>query len=237
MESMQSSRRHQEEGILLRLPPELRLKVYSYLLPINQPLSVSRSLRQTCRQVNRELQHEIRKDFERQMDILQERYKPVTLSYDSDTFHVASDVSSACWELVERFLDGLPTTTRSLRIIVNFTLRRPFCKSLQPFEDCLRKNFSSKEDEARAGERHLRGFSLCFGRPVLMEPVLCSRYFSKRLQWIKLAGLAIDYNKIPLQPMQSVALLEENQRLLFLKRAVLKLLPRLGNLKYRLVFK
>jgi hypothetical protein len=31
----------QDGGILLRLPPELRLEVYSHLMPSNQPLSVS----------------------------------------------------------------------------------------------------------------------------------------------------------------------------------------------------
>jgi hypothetical protein len=195
MEYIQSPRGHQEESILLRLPPELRLKVYSYLLPINQPLSVSLSLRQTCRLVNRELEHEIRKDFERQMDALQERCKPLTLSYDSDTFHVASRMPSNCGKLVKPFLAGLPTTTCSLKIIIDLRPGKPIeqrDKVFQFIHRWLRRYFAFKEDGARAGEQHLRGFSLCFGRPVVMVPELCDRYFTRRLQWIELAGVATD---------------------------------------------
>lgn len=144
----------QDGGILLRLPPELRLNVYSHLLPSDQHLSVSRALRQTCRQINHEVEHEQRKDFERQIKALklteEYLYKDLALCCDSDTYHVDISLSVVgsrsttewkdyCTALTSgaHVLDSggyvpplylygiLPSTTRSIKVTLGIPAETP----------------------------------------------------------------------------------------------------------------
>lgn len=77
---------------LLNLPAELRVQIYSYLLPNAQLPSVSRTLRQVCRQIDREVKHEARKAFTRQLNSLQKRLEDEpqlgTVFYSITTYHV-----------------------------------------------------------------------------------------------------------------------------------------------------
>ncbi|KAJ8118142.1 hypothetical protein OPT61_g820 [Boeremia exigua] len=76
----------------LELPTEIRMQIYSYLLPDNEPTAVSRALRGTCHKVNHEVKDEVRRTFERHMSLLQrfasEGTPFVTFSYSTETYHV-----------------------------------------------------------------------------------------------------------------------------------------------------
>jgi hypothetical protein len=252
--------RHQDGGILLRLPPELRLEVYSHLLPSNEPLSVSRSLRQTCRQINCELEYEMRKEFERQIDALQKTCEHFILRCDSSKYHV--DVVHSFFRMhdheqwwghlytlkglwpdyngiVSPFLDSLPTPTRSVGVTIELppitsNLIGSPCSLFLHFKYELNDYFRRMWDSARAGEAQLRSFSVVLERPAIMFPELHlpHDYFIWKPKWMKLAGIAAEYDKVKPGSVREVYPLKKDQQFLFLKRAIFALLPHLVHTEY-----
>jgi hypothetical protein len=259
--------RHQDGGILLRLPPELRLEVNSHLLPSKQPSSVSRSLRQTCRQINCELEYEMRKEFERQIDAPQKECEHFILRCDSSKYHVDVvheffrmhdheqwwghvNTMRGLWpdyngSLILSFLDGLPTTTRSVGVTIELP---PITPNLHPanlfveFKAELNLYFRRMWDSARAGEAQLRSFSVVLERPIFVYPELHlpypyfqgipHHYGIWKLKWMKLAGIAAEYDKVEPGRVRSVYLLQKDQQFLLLKQAVFALLPYLTHIEY-----
>jgi hypothetical protein len=266
-----SPRRHEDEGFL-RLPPELRLKVYSHLLSSNQPSSVSRSLRQTCRLINEEVEHEQRKEFERQIKALQlqEEHKLLTVSCNSDTYHVDMVFSlnrvhgPQTWEehlyRLERFdrytnngyimdfLQAVPAMTRSVKITIELPPRVsskiPYGffkyseRDLRAYLGFMRVDtlYRPLRGMSNADDPYLHSTSLVYAPPVILIPVLRHPYFTCELHGIKLAGVVQEFDKVIPRGMQSRDMLRMDQKFLFLKRAVLALLPYLGDVDYMLKY-
>ena len=235
-------------------------------MPSNQPLSVSRALRQTCRQINHEVEHEQRKDFERQIKVLKltEDHKGHTLSYNSDIYHVDISISAAgscsptewkdyCTALTSGahvLRSGgyatplyrlLSLNTRSITVTLDISAETP-SKVLdimfQYYLDRTREHFESTPiaTKVRAGESQLYGFMLQYKRPVVMVPVFHYGWFTWEPRWIKFAGQFGRYEKVVPRRLCYGHFLRRDQRFLLFKRTILMLLPLEERVEYKFMY-
>ena len=189
-------REKQGESNFFRLPPELRLQVYSYLT-----LPDAQSLRLTRREINDEIEYEQRKDFVRCMSKIEiELVDAVKITYATpikpyEANLVIRIVGGSRLKSDDRLkidvqwlhdiLESLPPTTRSINIaietapdVVDVSLT-DYWFGIVYLELGIRftRNSTSTRHAIRNGDRHLRSYTMvCTEKNAI--PMFRS-YFSK----------------------------------------------------------
>lgn len=176
------------------MPFEIRLCIYSYLLPDCNPVSTSRALRATCKQLDDEVRHEARKAFVRTMISVQEScFNSTVKFFCASRFHVELVVLlpldfqhittpqprplavSPFERALLTLLQALPTNTRSLTL----TLQPHPDASTRTFREYLFETWTLMEfylaqntDYIRAGHTDLSAIKVRAGAPITLSPVI-----------------------------------------------------------------
>jgi hypothetical protein len=139
---------------------------------------------------------------------------------------------------LETCLADLPAITRNVKFTIELPPDLPSelpLTMLLRFDYDLASYFRNERYHARirGKEVQLRSLAKVYAHPVVLVPVLCYRSFASELHCIKLAGTSREY-KGDSRREQTRNVLREDQQYLFLKRAIMALLPHLGSVHHAL---
>ena len=175
---------------MLSLPFEVRLCIYSHLLPAR----ASRALRATCKQLNAEVRREARKTFLRTMVSVQKMSSNSTVTFFcAPSFHVEVVMLlpinvqlittpqprplalSPFEHSILTVLQALPTNTRSFTLTLQprphastRTFRQHFFEIWTLMENYLAQN----ANDIRAGNTDLSTFKVLAGAPIVLSPMI-----------------------------------------------------------------
>lgn len=180
--------------IMPYLPLEIRLCIYSYLLPDRNPVSTSRALRATCKQLDDEVRYEARTAFVRTMISMQRACFDSTVTFFcASRFHVEVVVilpvdfqhitspqprplaASPFERSLLTVLQGLPTNTRSFTLTLQphpdastRTFREQFFETWTLMEGY----FAQNANNIRAGHTDLSAIKVRAGAPITLSPMI-----------------------------------------------------------------
>ncbi|KAF2993018.1 hypothetical protein E8E13_001008 [Curvularia kusanoi] len=208
---------------LLRLPAELRLQIYSYLLHDTQPPSVARALRQTCRLINEELKYEVRKLFDRQIAELDKKNPLVLVQWSEFEYHVTVGINfkrlakyqktrpgdslevqvdrmkkKLLDKILPQILKDLPTITAYLTVQIqrNVELSGPFLEvCVKGTDSWLLDHAMRKQEDLAAGKIDLNGYQVVCDSPMVLMPVMGLFGFAVTVPWVNMTGFGFGLKK------------------------------------------